>query len=55
MELPPAAILFASDVVGELDAAREAGMQTVLSARPGNKPQPHGHGHPVIESFDLLR
>jgi enolase-phosphatase E1 len=55
MQLPPAAILFASDVIGELDAAREAGMQTVLSIRPGNKPAPNGHGHPVIESFDLLR
>ena len=43
-----------SDVIGELDAARDAGMQTVLSARPGNKPPPHGHGHPVVQSFDAL-
>lgn len=32
------AILFASDIVAELDAAREAGMQTRLALRPGNRP-----------------
>jgi enolase-phosphatase E1 len=55
MPLPPEAILFISDVIAELDAAREAGMQTVLSMRPGNKAAPNGHGHPAIESFDVLR
>ena len=37
---PPADILFISDVVAELDAARAAGMRTVLALRPGNHPQP---------------
>ena len=48
--LPPSEILFLSDVVSELDAAREAGMQTGLFARPGNKPVPD-HTHPTHKSF----
>ena len=35
-ELPPERILFLSDVVGELDAASDAGMKTALIVRPGN-------------------
>ena len=34
--LPPGEVLFLSDVVAELDAARSAGMQTALVVRPGN-------------------
>lgn len=48
--LPPASICFISDVVEELDAAREAGMQTVLrfeSSRPES-------GHCEISRFDQL-
>ncbi len=48
MNLPPAAILFLSDVSQELDAAAEAGMRTALVVRPGNAPAPAGHGHPVV-------
>lgn len=33
-------VLFVSDVVAELDAAREAGMETVLAIRLGNPPVP---------------
>ena len=33
-------LLFVSDVVAELYAAKEAGMQTRLCIRPGNPPQP---------------
>jgi enolase-phosphatase E1 len=55
MQLPSGAILFVSDVVSELDAARDAGMRTLLSVRPGNKSSPQGHGHPIIESFEALR
>ena len=51
--LPPGAILFLSDVVEELDAAREAGMQTGLLLRPGNKPVEAG-GHPSYRSFAEL-
>jgi enolase-phosphatase E1 len=47
-------IVFVSDVVAELDAARSADMQTALCLRPGNHPQPVESGHPTIRSFDEL-
>lgn len=52
-------ILFLSDVVEELDAARTAGMRTVLVDRREDYPQPRegaaAHGHPRVVSFaDLL-
>jgi enolase-phosphatase E1 len=50
LKLPPASILFISDTVSELDAARLAGMNTRLCARSG--PPAEGHGHAVIVSFD---
>lgn len=50
---PPAGVLFISDVVAELDAARAAGMQTTLAVRPGNPPQP-AHTHRSVESFDEI-
>jgi len=46
----PAEILFISDVVAELDAASAAGLQTVLSIRPGNLEQ-HGNPHAAVRSF----
>lgn len=52
--LPPSELLFISDVVTELSAAREAGMKTLLSIRPGNQPQPDADQYPTIESFDEL-
>lgn len=54
MVIPANAILFISDVTGELDAARGAGMQTTLSIRPGNKPLPLTYGDSAIRSFDEL-
>jgi enolase-phosphatase E1 len=48
--LPPGEILFLSDVTAELDAARDAGMQTGLLLRPGNKPA-EANGHPVYRNF----
>lgn len=48
INLPPAEILFLSDVTGELDAARQAGMQTVLVDRDGAAPE---CGHPRVRSF----
>jgi enolase-phosphatase E1 len=54
MDLPPEAILFLSDSVEELDAAREAGLRTGLSLRPGNRPSP-ASPHPRYESFAELR
>ncbi|MDR3737830.1 MAG: acireductone synthase [Terracidiphilus sp.] len=50
----PEAILFFSDVVRELDAARSAGCQTCLVARPGNPPVEDAHGHVIVESFVVL-
>ena len=43
-------ILFVSDAAGELEAAKEAAMRTLLCIRPGNPPQP-SQGHPAIHSF----
>ena len=45
-------ILFLSDVVAELDAAREAGTQTGLCIRPGNAEVAPGHGHAAFTLFD---
>ncbi len=47
---PAADILFISDVVAELDAARSAGMDTRLAIRPGNVPPP-AHHHATVLSF----
>lgn len=44
-------ILFISDVVAELEAARSAGYQTALAFRPGNAEVETAHGHPEIESL----
>jgi enolase-phosphatase E1 len=45
----PDQILFYSDVAAELDAAREAGMQTALCVREGETPTPASHQ--VIKKF----
>ncbi len=52
--LPPAQILFLSDVPDELDAARAAGLPTGLCKRPGNAKVAAGHGHPEITSFNQV-
>lgn len=49
----PSAVLFVSDAVQELDAARVAGVRTALSVRPGNTPV-HTDHHPAVLSFDEL-
>ena len=49
--MPPATILFLSDVTQELDAAAGAGMRAGLVMRPGNAPVPAGHAHPVVTDF----
>ena len=53
LQVPPEKILFVSDVVAELDAAQTAGLQTALSLRPGNRPQPANSYH-AVHSFDEL-
>lgn len=50
----PAAMMFLSDVVRELDAAREAGCRTRLVIREGNEPVADANGHVELESFALL-
>ncbi|KLD79897.1 acireductone synthase [Xanthomonas hyacinthi] len=54
----PAQIVFLSDVVAELDAAREAGLDTVLVDRRDDYPEPRRdaacNGHRRVESFAEL-
>jgi enolase-phosphatase E1 len=54
--LPPAAILFLSDIVAELDAAREAGLATALVVRPGNAAgqSSTGEAHAQIAEFSQI-
>jgi enolase-phosphatase E1 len=49
----PGEILFVSDIVQELDAARTAGMQTRLSERPGNAVPPR-NDHTIVRGFDEI-
>jgi enolase-phosphatase E1 len=51
MKVDPSEILFFSDVVRELDAARESGCQTRLVVREGNAPVDDAHGHRVVDTF----
>jgi 2,3-diketo-5-methylthio-1-phosphopentane phosphatase len=52
MHVAPAEVLFFSDSVRELDAAREAGCGTRLVTREGNSPVEDAHGHAMIRSID---
>jgi enolase-phosphatase E1 len=52
MGVEPERAMFFSDVVRELDAAREAGLDTRLVVREGNAPVADAHGHAVIDSFN---
>ncbi|UYB50588.1 acireductone synthase [Xanthomonas sp. AM6] len=56
--VPAAQIVFLSDVVEELDAAREAGLQTRLLDRREDYPQPRTgaatHGHDRAENFQQI-
>lgn len=51
--LPPADILFLSDIREELDAALAAGMQTVWLVRDGAPPT--DAGHPLARNFDEVQ
>jgi enolase-phosphatase E1 len=51
LSLAASEVLFISDVVAELAAANEAGMQTRLCVRPGNQPQTLTVGYQTIRSF----
>jgi enolase-phosphatase E1 len=52
--VPAASILFLSDVVEELDAARAAGLATTLVARPPSR-CPDGSAHRCVADFDAIR
>ena len=54
MDLEPRQVLFFSDVVRELDAAREAGCHTRLTVREGNAPIEDANGHRRIKTFNVL-
>jgi enolase-phosphatase E1 len=54
IHVAPNEVCFFSDVVRELDPAREAGMDTRLVVRPGNAPIEDAHGHCVVENFDAI-
>src|SRR5215470_11205128 len=54
LQLAPAEIVFISDAIAELDAARAAGMKTVLALRPGNRPVELKVTHPEATSFASL-
>lgn len=52
LNLPAGQIVFISDIVKELEAARQAGMQTRLSIRPGNQPQTDPDRFQIIHTLD---
>lgn len=54
LNLPANGILFVSDVMTELTAASAAAMNTRLSIRPGNQPQPEPERFQIIHTFDEL-
>ncbi|KAG7393028.1 Methylthioribulose-1-phosphate dehydratase [Phytophthora pseudosyringae] len=47
-------VLFVTDVIEEAQAAEAAGLDTVLSVRPGNTPLPESHHFRTIRSFAEL-
>jgi enolase-phosphatase E1 len=53
MNVPPGEILFVSDIVAELNAAREAGLATALSIRPGNAKE-ENTGHRTMTDFSQI-
>jgi methylthioribulose 1-phosphate dehydratase / enolase-phosphatase E1 len=50
----PSEILFATDVLAEAQAAKEAGWRAVLVVRPGNEPLPQGQPFAIVHSLDEL-
>jgi methylthioribulose 1-phosphate dehydratase / enolase-phosphatase E1 len=50
----PAEILFVTDIIEEAYAAKEAGLDAILSNRPGNAPFPANPAFPIITTFDML-
>ena len=58
LDRPASEVLFLSDVIEELDAARDAGMDTMLVDRREDYPLPRlgesTHGHRRVETFAAI-
>uniref|UniRef100_A0A803N242 Probable bifunctional methylthioribulose-1-phosphate dehydratase/enolase-phosphatase E1 n=1 Tax=Chenopodium quinoa TaxID=63459 RepID=A0A803N242_CHEQI len=50
----PSEILFVTDVYQEATAAKEAGLEVLISVRPGNGPLPENHGFKTVNSFSEI-
>ncbi|XP_020232564.1 probable bifunctional methylthioribulose-1-phosphate dehydratase/enolase-phosphatase E1 [Cajanus cajan] len=50
----PSDILFVTDVYQEATAAKAAGLEVIISIRPGNAPLPENHGFKIISSFSEI-
>lgn len=50
----PSEILFVTDVYQEATAAKAAGLEVMISIRPGNGPLPENHGFQTINSFSEM-
>ncbi|GMH25547.1 hypothetical protein Nepgr_027390 [Nepenthes gracilis] len=50
----PAEILFVTDVYQEAIAAKEAGLEVIISVRPGNGRLPDNHGFREVNSFSQI-
>jgi enolase-phosphatase E1 len=51
---PPSGVLFVSDVMKELDAARAAGFQTLLCARPPAELLSRDGAYPTVSTFEEI-
>ena len=47
-------ILFISDILEELNAAHQAGLDAILSIREGNSPIAENHSYQVVRNFDAI-
>ncbi|KAK9089241.1 hypothetical protein Scep_028323 [Stephania cephalantha] len=50
----PSEILFLTDVYQEALAAKEAGLEAIITVRPGNAPLPENHGFKTVQSFSEI-
>ncbi|XP_059282302.1 probable bifunctional methylthioribulose-1-phosphate dehydratase/enolase-phosphatase E1 1 [Lycium ferocissimum] len=50
----PSEILFLTDVYQEATAAKAAGLEVIISIRPGNGPLPDNHGFRTVRSFSEI-
>ncbi|CAL5342644.1 unnamed protein product [Camellia sinensis] len=47
----PADMLFVTNIIQEAESARAAGLEVMISIRPGHRPLPENHGFRTIESL----